>query len=95
MVIDITNSVSPKANDTKKISRKCECILTFGMAKLSNEIKINIMLIIDIKLFTVSYIFCITANFLKFYNSSKMADSFSASHFCFMHDFLEMQGSQL
>jgi hypothetical protein len=35
----------------------------------------------------------IDANFSD--NSSKMADSFSASHFCFMHDFLEMQGSQL
>lgn len=35
------------------------------------------------------------ANFPKFYNSSKTADSFSASCFCFMHDFLEMQGSQL
>ncbi len=55
MAIDIPNSISPKANDTKKISRKCECILTFGMAKLPNEIKINIMLIIDIELFTVSY----------------------------------------
>ena len=60
MVIDIPNSISPKANDTKKISRKCECILTFGIAKLPNEIKINIMLIIDIQLFTVSYNFCIT-----------------------------------
>ena len=57
MVIDIPNSISPKANDTKKISRKCECILSFGMAKLPNEITINIMLIIDIKLFTVSYNF--------------------------------------
>lgn len=57
MAIDIPNSISPKANDTKKISRKCECILTFGMAKLPNEIKINIMLIIDIELFTVSYNF--------------------------------------
>ena len=57
MAIDIPNSISPKANDTKKISRKCECILTFGMAKLPNEIKINIMLIIDIKLFIVSYNF--------------------------------------
>lgn len=57
MAIDIPNSISPKANDTKKISRKCECILTFGMAKLPNEIKINIMLIIDIELFIVSYNF--------------------------------------
>lgn len=57
MVIDIPNSISPKASDTKEISRKCECILTFGMAKLPNEIKINIMLIIDIKLFPVSYNF--------------------------------------
>lgn len=57
VAIDIPNSISPKANDTKKISRKCECILSFGMAKLPNEITINIMLIIDIKLFTVSYNF--------------------------------------
>lgn len=67
VVIDIPNSISPKANNTKKISRKCECVLTFGMDKLPNEIKIKIMLIIDIKLFTVSYNFLYNLKYISWF----------------------------
>ena len=57
VIIDNPNSISPKKNNTRKSSRKCKCVLIFGIAKLPNEIKIKNILIIDINLFTISYNF--------------------------------------